>query len=252
MLHAKLSPSSSHRWLACPGSVQANWDKPHEDNVYALEGTTAHALLEVCLRTGDDPNRYIGKVLQKGLHEVNEAMVDGVGYALDYITAYTADHPGAHVLVEEKLFYGESIETDDELAFGFADVIIDDYPHEVVGLDYKHGIGNPVSVKENSQLRLYMLGMRQRRGRYQRYRAVVVQPRLPKRKPVQEAPAISDKELEKWVGKTVIPVVPVALGSNGPRVAGSHCRYCHANGNCPAQYKLVMDAAAKEFKNAKG
>lgn len=250
MQHAKLSPSSSGRWLACPGSVQANWGRPHEDNVYALEGTSAHALLEVCLRTGDDPNVYVGKVLQKGHHEITEAMCDSVGYALDYITAYIADHPTAKLLIEETVQYGQSIDTDDELAFGQADVILDDYPREVVGLDYKHGIGNPVSVKENSQIRLYMLGMRQRRGGYQRYRAVVVQPRLPKRKPVQEAPAITDKELMKWVTNTVIPIVPVALSGKGPREAGSHCRYCAANGNCPAQYEKVMAAATKEFKNA--
>jgi hypothetical protein len=249
--HAKLSPSASHRWLACPGSVQANEGRPHVDNQYTLEGTTAHALLEVCLRTGDDPNVFIGKVLQKGHLEITEAMCDSVGYALDYISAYLADHPEAKVLIEHKVHYGESIDTDDDNAFGHADVILDDYPREVVGLDYKHGIGNPISVKDNSQIKLYMLGMRQTRGRYQRYRAVVVQPRLPKRKPVQEAPAIDDKELMKWVKDKVIPVVPVALSGNGPRVAGSHCRYCHANGNCPAQYDLVMAAASKEFKNAK-
>jgi hypothetical protein len=217
--------------------------------VYALEGTTAHALLEVCLRTGDDPNVYIGKVLQKGLNEIDEAMVDGVGYALDYIAAYLADHPKANVLIEEQVHYGESLGTEDEIAFGTSDVIIDDHPREVVALDYKHGIGNPISVKENSQIRLYLTGMRQRNGRYQRYRAVVVQPRLPKRKPVQEAPAITDKELASWLEKKVIPVVPVALSGKGPRVAGAHCRYCYANGNCPAQYELVMAAAKKEFKN---
>jgi hypothetical protein len=249
--HAKLSPSSSHRWLACPGSVQANEGKPHVDNQYTLEGTTAHALLEVCLRTGDDPNIYVGKVLQKGHNEITEGMCDSVGYALDYINAYLADHPSAKLLIEEQVQYGDTIGTDDDTAFGTADVILDDYPREVVGLDYKHGIGNPISVKENPQIRMYMLGMRQRRGRYQRYRAVVVQPRLPKRKPVQGAPGITDKEIMVWVNKVVIPVVPVALSGRGARVAGSHCRYCHANGNCTAQYELVMAAAAKEFKNAK-
>ena len=50
MKHAILSPSASHRWLVCPGSVEANIGKPWTQSVFALEGTSAHALLEVCLR----------------------------------------------------------------------------------------------------------------------------------------------------------------------------------------------------------
>ena len=248
MKHAKLSPSSSHRWLVCPGSVQANAGKKHESSPYAVEGTSAHALLEVCLRTGADPEDFYGKKLEDGLMEVDEGMIDGVGYALDYVRAYLADNPDATVLVEHTVHYGTTLGCEDDEAFGTGDVIIDNRPKELVVLDYKHGIGNPVSVKENSQLRMYMVGRRQQAAtRYQRYRAVVVQPRLPKRKPVQEAPAITDKQLMDWVKKTVIPVVPVALSDDAPRVAGSHCRYCAADGNCTAQYELVMAAARREF-----
>lgn len=249
MKHAKLSPSASHRWLVCPGSVQANSNKKHESSAYAVEGTSAHALLEVCLRTGADPEDFYGKTLEEGLMPVDEGMIDGVGYALDYVRAYLADNPDAKVLVEHTVHYGDSIGCKDDEAFGTSDVIIDNRPKELVVLDYKHGIGNPVSVKDNSQLRLYMVGRSQQvAARYQRYRAVVVQPRLPKRKPVQEAPAITDKQLIDWVEKTVIPIVPVALGKDAPRAAGSHCRYCAADGNCQAQYQLVLKKAKEDFK----
>ncbi len=253
MKHAKLSASSSHRWLACPGSVEANSSKKRESNAHALLGTSAHALLEVCLRTGADPQDYFGVVLGKDvdgtpLNEVDEAMIDGVGYALDYVQAYVANNPKTKVLVEHGVQYGRSIGCDDDEAFGTSDIILDNYPTEVVCLDYKHGVGITVSVKDNSQLMLYLAGMRQQRGRYQRYRKVVVQPRLPKRKPVQEAPALTDAKLVQWLDKTVKPVVPVALGKDAPRVAGAHCRFCSANGNCVAQYERVMKAAQEEFK----
>lgn len=249
MKHAKLSPSSSHRWLVCPGSVEANVGKPHTENFYALEGTTAHGLLEVCLRLGSDPTEFLGWVLEDGHLEVTEDMADGVGYALDFIRAYLANNPKTKVLVEHQVHYGASIGTVDDNAFGHADVILDNYPAECVALDYKHGIGITVSVKDNSQLRLYSAGMRQQRGRYHWYRQVVIQPRLPRRKPVQEA-SITDAQLKGWLGKTVIPIVPVALGRNAPRMAGSHCRYCHADGRCQAQYEHVQAAASKEFKKA--
>ena len=249
MKHATLSASSSHRWLACPGSIEANANKVHTDNFYALEGTTAHGLLEVCLTIGGEPSSYVGKVLQKGHMVVDEAMADGVGYAIDWVRAYLADNPKAKLHAEHRVHYGVQIGTTDDLAFGTSDVIIDNYPKEVVVLDYKHGVGISVSVKENSQLRLYGVGMRHQRGRYQRYRAVVVQPRVPKRKPVQEA-SVTDAELTKWLNEVVIPIVPVALGKGAPRKAGDHCKYCEADGNCKAQFARVQEMAAKEFKGA--
>lgn len=249
MKHAILSASSSHRWLVCPGSVEANAKKEHTENFYALEGTTAHGLLEVCLRIGGEPTSYLGKKLHPKHMVIDEAMADGVGYALDYVRAYMADNPKAHVYVEHQVHYGEQIGTDSDTAFGTSDIIIDNFPKEAVVIDYKHGIGISVSVKENSQLRLYATGMRHQKGRYQRYRNVVVQPRVPKRKPVQEA-SLTDKELTAWLNDKVIPIVPVALGKNAPRTAGEHCRYCAADGNCKAQFEKVQELAAKEFKGA--
>lgn len=248
MKHAKLSPSASHRWLVCPGSVEANAGKgDNSPSHHALLGTSAHALLEVCLRTGADPEDYFGMKLDKDLMEVDDGMVDGVGYALDYIRAYCENYPKTNVLIEHEVVYGPEIGAKKDEAFGTSDVILDNHPAEVVAIDYKHGIGITVSVKNNSQIRLYLLGMRAVR-RYQRYRAVVVQPRLPKRKPVQEASSITDTQLVQWATKTIRPVVPIALSRGAPRVAGTHCRYCMADGNCQAQYDLVMQKAREEFK----
>lgn len=248
MKHAVLSPSASHRWLVCPGSVEANTNKPWTQSVHALEGASAHALLEVCLRLGCEPEEFLYCTLEPGHMPVDEGMTDGVGYALDYVHAYVANNPNTKVLVEHEVAFGAAIGATDEEGFGTSDIILDNYPKEVVVLDYKHGVGISVSVKDNSQLRLYSVGVREQRGRYQRYRNVVVQPRLAKRKPVQEAPALTDTALKQWVDKVVRPVVPIALSKNAPRVAGSHCHYCVANGNCQAQYDLVMKKAQEEFK----
>lgn len=250
MKHAVLSPSSSHRWLVCPGSALANVGKKESaPNAYALQGTSAHALLEVCLRLDDEPTRYLGRKLHRDHMVIDEDMADGIGYALDYVRSYVANNPATIIRPEYTVHYGKSIGTSDAKAFGTSDIILDNYPVEVVSLDYKHGIGIPVSIKDNSQLLLYLLGMRQARGSYRRYRKVVVQPRLPKRRPVQEA-SVTEAQLINWVDKTVRPIVPIALAPGSYRVAGEHCRYCAADGNCVAQYELVQEKAAKEFKMA--
>ena len=49
MSHAKLSPSASKRWLACPGSIRLGADMPNQSSAAAEEGTQAHALAESIL-----------------------------------------------------------------------------------------------------------------------------------------------------------------------------------------------------------
>lgn len=245
--HAVLSASGSHRWLVCPGSVQAQRGKKDDTNFYSMEGTTAHGLLEVCLLMDEEPEKFKGKVLQPGHYPIDDDMINGVGYALDYVRAYVANYPKAKVHAERRVHYGESFGCDDDEAFGTLDIGIDNFPTEYVIIDYKHGVGIPVSVDKNTQLRCYAVGARQEAGqRYRRYRNVVVQPRVQGRKPVQET-TITDSELTKWVQREVIPIVPVALGKDAPRVAGSHCKYCADDGNCTAQHGLVQEKARKEF-----
>lgn len=245
--HAKLSPSASHRWLVCPGSVAANANKPHTDNPYALAGTSAHGLLEVCLRLGVVPATLVGTKLDPGHMEITQEMASAVQYAVDFVAWYMGEWPSAVLHIEHPVDYGKSIGADGD-GFGTSDVIIDNYPLEAVAIDYKHGTGYVAPVAENTQLLLYMLGQRQQRGKYQRYRAIIVQPRLPRRRPVQEAPTLTDAQLMGWVKKSVIPIVPVALGDDAPRQAGKHCRYCHVEKTCDTNWINRQIAASKEFK----
>ena len=43
-VHARLSASSSHRWLACPPSIKLCEDMPDTSTTYAQEGTDCHEL----------------------------------------------------------------------------------------------------------------------------------------------------------------------------------------------------------------
>lgn len=248
MKHALLSPSSAHRWLVCPGSVEANRAKPRTSNEHALLGTTAHSLLEVCQRLEEDPAGYVGSVVDKetGI-TVTEEMAEAVNYALEYVNDLVAANPGAQVLIERPVYPGLLLGLKKDLLWGTPDIQVL-LPTELVTIDYKHGVGVAVDVKDNPQIKLYHAGGMHAApaGRYRRYRSVVIQPRLPRRHPVQEH-TLTAKQLSTWIDEEVRPVIPIALSDAAPRVAGEHCRFCYASGNCEAQMGQKLEKAAREF-----
>ena len=53
--HATLGASNAHRWSVCGGSVKAEQGLGDKTSSFAQEGTAAHELGEICLKSGDDP-----------------------------------------------------------------------------------------------------------------------------------------------------------------------------------------------------
>ena len=49
-VHAKLSASGAHRWMACPGSYSLEKDIPDKSSEAAQEGTVAHSLAEAMIK----------------------------------------------------------------------------------------------------------------------------------------------------------------------------------------------------------
>jgi hypothetical protein len=261
--HAKLAPSSADRWIACPGSVQAQvevFDPSLDDsNPDSRLGTAAHALLEACLITGCEPESLVGCYLAGKDHPpVSEDMCDWVQVALDYIQEYidTYGDENLWVLPETRVFIGPQINItgdsdeeqarDAELCNGTADTIIAHRDMSMcVAIDYKNGVGK-VSAKENSQTMLYMAGARQLFGKFKKYRSVIIQPRAGKRNPVDEW-EFTDSMLRRWLQDKVRPSARAALLPNAPRVAGAHCQWCKASPRCRTRKDKVMAVARVEF-----
>ena len=251
-IHAKLSASASHRWLACTPSVTLEKDFPNKSSVYASEGTLAHELGEISLKrnlkqiteaqfkkklkpimtnelwTADMPD-YVDTYVSTCMEKVSEALV------IDKMAEFR---------VEQRLDFGEWVPD----GFGTGDfVIISDGRVEIC--DLKYGKGVPVSAENNSQMMLYALGAISEFDfiyEIETVKMTIIQPRLDS---ISEW-EISKEELLKWAKEIVKPRAEMAMKGEGELVAGEHCTFCRAKAICKARAEKNLEIAQYEFRDS--
>lgn len=220
--HALLSASSAHRWLACPASAVAAEAYPPQDTAFTQEGTLAHEVAE-WVASGKSKS---GPHLEKGRDDgVTPEMLEHAKGYRDYIQEQTTT-PDAVVLLERRVDFSEWVPD----GFGTCDCIIIQGDTMTV-IDYKYGVGVPVSAVDNPQLRLYALGALNDYGiayDVQRIEMHIYQPRLNS----ISTDSITVEDLIKWASDTVQPVAQKAAKGKGGYKAGTHCRFCPHAGKC--------------------
>lgn len=160
MAHARLSPSGSKRWFACPGSVVLEHGLPDSSNVYSDSGTAIHEVAAWCLTEHKRALTRIGDLIlvsdegEPARHvEFTEDMADLAQGYVDFVRFEGINH---RVLVEKRVDFSDFVAVPDQT--GTADAIIVNEEDGVLSLiDLKTGY-RPVDVVENSQLMLYALG----------------------------------------------------------------------------------------------
>src|SRR5271166_1373525 len=102
--HSPLGPSSSKRWINCPGSVNASVGAADDESVYAAEGTAAHYLSELCRRGSAPAVNWLGHIFKVGKHKftVDEEFADSVQQFVDWVQ----EQPGVP-LIEQRIDYSE-------------------------------------------------------------------------------------------------------------------------------------------------
>jgi CRISPR/Cas system-associated exonuclease Cas4 (RecB family) len=234
-LHAKLSPSAAHRWMACPGSVQLSEKAPpKESSTFADEGTAAHMLLEKCLLDAELPNKFLGETING--FTVTEEMASAVEIASTYVFRKRNDIGGL-VEVETKLDLTK-IHPD---IWGTLDISIYKKGKRLVIVDFKYGV-MPVQAQDNRQLLTYAVGAALKVDfDFEDTELVIIQPRA----------AHNDGPIRSWVvGRDYLLSWAPILGeaarlteqSNAPLYRGSHCGYCPAVGICPKTNEAVDQA----------
>lgn len=241
MAHAILSASASSRWLQCAPSARLERKFPDASSPYAEEGTQAHAyaerFLNLFLKTGKTT------VAIKDNAEMQEAVQSYVNICVEKINEARIASSDAQIRVEQRLDFSRWVPE----GFGTGDmVMVSDKYFEIV--DLKYGKGVPVSAVNNSQMRLYALGMYEAFGYLygaDEVRMTIVQPRLDS----VSTETITVKDLLAW-GEEVKKKAKVAFAGKGDFCAGNHCRFCKARNTCRAHAEYELKNVKEDLQTA--
>lgn len=167
----------------------------------------------------------------------SENFVDeAAAVAINFIDEAFAIDDNATVLVESKIPLSPYIPQ----GFGTLDlgIVAGEMIHV---LDFKFGLGVQVSPVNNSQGRLYGLGLDGLYGHLypvKTYRFTVLQPRRNN----YATEELSIDALRYWGQNTVMPAAQNAIAGTGPYVPGDHCAsgFCRARHTCQARAHYAL------------
>lgn len=158
--HARLSPSGSKRWFACPGSVALEAPFPDTASTFSDDGTAMHTVAAWCLTEHRRAHLRIEQEI--AVHDegqppryvtFTEDMADLVQGYVDTVRMLGI---GSLLQVEQRVNFSPFVGVAGQ--FGTADAIIwNDRDGELMLVDLKTGY-KFVDAEENSQLLCYALG----------------------------------------------------------------------------------------------
>ncbi len=247
--HARLSPSASHRWINCPGSVHlAEQCPPQTGSAYTAEGTEAHALAELKLRefNGEGTAGYFKKELAKARKSFEYycgGMEEATDFYYDIVTEKVIQGgPDAELMIEQRFSLDKWVPE----SFGSADAVI--IAGNVIEVcDLKYGKGVKVDAVGNPQLRLYGLGAAELFSDlydFDTVRVTIIQPRLDH----VSTEEISLKELRLWAEEEVAPRAQMAMNDSDFIQCGDWCCFCPAKAICRARAEANLELAKHDFK----
>ena len=242
-IHAKCGASNAHRYLVCTASPTFEAQFPVSTSVYAEEGTLAHSICELFVKTRGDVDAMAEELrpLQRNKLYQPEMLTCAKVYCdwiMEKALGYT--NPPA-IMTEQQVDFSDVVPE----GFGTCDcVMIGDDTLNI--FDYKHGKGVRVDAVGNPQMRLYALGaLAKYRPLYgdtiKKVRMTIIQPRI-SADPSEDEMTVDD--LLAW-GTEIHPLAVEAFNGPGVFVPDEHCKFCRGKAKCRARANI--NTALEDF-----
>lgn len=283
--HARLSPSSAHRWSSCTASVGAQDGIANEGSEASRRGTACHLLLEeMLLHPETDPQSYLGQVLYYPARgepswmlvsehasaavigrmvtlEIDQEIIDIAAAARNYVLERVA-LTGAEMFVEQAVPIGQF--TGEEGATGRTDVTLV-YGRTVEVIDLKGGRGRvtayevleaahidfitskpvPERVRANLQLACYALGTIEKLSLFYEFDDVIMTIVQPALNHVSTY-SCSIAELRE-VEEFLREKANETRTNPQFNPTPDNCHFCRASGNCQPQTDMVTRLTMEGF-----
>ena len=248
IIHAKLGASSAHRWMNCAGSIQlVDRLLTHADfvstdkTVYADDGTRAHAVGENCLiNVSLNPQDYVN------LGAIGQEMADAVKIYVDYCRMLMQKKGRCYI---EQTFNLEALNPPSDM-FGTVDFAHWDPQTKTLEIvDYKHGVGVPVSPVENPQALMYAVGAITSFGLEPREVIVtIIQPRRKDGNRIIWSAPYKMSFISAFAAK-LIHAAHATAEPDAPLNPGDWCRFCKARAVCMAHHDHIVSKAKEVFSD---
>lgn len=249
--HSVFGPSGAEMTMTCLESLALNAVAEDTTSYEAAEGTVAHSMGELWLKTRERPDNMVGEIIEIKGHEIEitEEMIEFVG---DFVDACDRAADGAdehfaeqHVDISDLTPIPDQGGTLDFCAFRWQEMTIIDlkYGKEPVFAFY------PEDGTINKQLAIYAWGVFLAWDwlyNFQKITLQISQPRLPFGFSThtitrEELIAFADFARERWaLAWTINP-------GRTPSIKG--CRWCSIRGKCPALYLFMSEDVEDIFDN---
>lgn len=240
--------------MLCPASIIECEGLPDETSVEAAEGTVFHWLCEVCLRTGLDPEDFLGSVREHAgfTFKINEEMARSARNGLFFLRQFEAKR-GAEMFTELRVDLSRWLGKNQ---FGTLDVgLVFPRKRQVIVWDWKYGRGVPVYAQDNAQIACYAAGFwdtvaseffeHEPDPETIEFRLCIEQPRIPGAGG-EWVVTLGDifrhmKKARRAVTLSKLPEPPYIPGEK-------QCEWCPARQTCSARAEYLLDVVSQDFE----